>query len=107
MKTPKNFAAGSSNKDSERENEHVSENDAQNIDEIQKEGKLTEEDFEALGPEDLSMDMGEDEQLKHRTHPVDFSGGDLDVPGAELDDLDEEMGSEDEENNSYSLGDND
>lgn len=32
---------------------------------------------------------------------------DLDVPGAELDDEGEDIGSEDEANNSYSLGDND
>lgn len=34
-------------------------------------------------------------------------GSDLDVPGAELDDKDEDIGEEDEENNFYSLGDND
>jgi hypothetical protein len=66
---------------------------------------LTHEDIEALGPVNLSMDGGEDEQLlKHRIHPVDFSGRDLDVPGAELDDKSESLGTEDEENNSYSLG---
>ena len=62
------------------------------------------EDLEALGPKDLSMDMGDDESLKHRDRPVDFVGSDLDVPGSELDDADEEIGREDEENNSYSLG---
>ena len=31
-------------------------------------------------------------------------GEGLDIPGAELDDLDEEIGEEDEENNYYSLG---
>jgi hypothetical protein len=31
-------------------------------------------------------------------------GSDLDVPGAELDDEEEKIGSEDEENNYYSLG---
>ena len=30
--------------------------------------------------------------------------GDLDVPGSELDDEEEKIGSEDEENNSYSIG---
>jgi hypothetical protein len=65
---------------------------------------VTREDLEALGPEDLSMDMGDDEQLKHRVRPVDFSGEDLDTPGTELDDDQEEVGSEDEENNNYSLG---
>jgi hypothetical protein len=31
-------------------------------------------------------------------------GDDLDIPGTELDDLNEEIGEEDEENNYYSLG---
>lgn len=34
----------------------------------------------------------------------DKSGGDLDIPGTELDDEQESVGNEDEENNSYSLG---
>jgi len=34
----------------------------------------------------------------------DFSGDDLDVPGAEMDDIQESIGSEDEENNYYSIG---
>jgi len=34
----------------------------------------------------------------------DVSGIDIDVPGSELDDAQEEIGSEDEENNLYSLG---
>jgi hypothetical protein len=68
------------------------------------ESDVTEEDIQALGPKDLSMDMGDDEQLKHRTRRVDFSGDDLDIPGADLDNESEEIGSEDEENNGYSLG---
>jgi hypothetical protein len=68
------------------------------------EADVNEEDLEALGPRDLSMDGGDDEDLKHRVHPVDFSGKDLDVPGAELDDREEALGSEDEENNPYSIG---
>lgn len=65
---------------------------------------VTSEDLEALGPEDLSLDMGADEELKHRSRPVDFTGKDLDVPGSELDDAAESVGSEDEENNGYSIG---
>ena len=65
---------------------------------------LTKEDYEALGPRDLSMDGGDDEQLKHRVWPVDFAARDIDVPGSELDDRNEMIGAEDEENNSYSLG---
>jgi len=69
------------------------------------ESDVTAEDLQALGPKDLSMDMGEDEQLlKNRVWPVDMAGSDLDIPGAELDDANEAIGSEDEENNSYSLG---
>ena len=69
------------------------------------ESDVTEEDIQALGPKDLSMDMGEDERLlKNRVWPVDMVGSDLDVPGSELDDENESIGSEDEENNNYSLG---
>jgi hypothetical protein len=69
------------------------------------ESDVTPEDLEALGPKDLSMDMGEDEELlKNRVWPVDMAGSDLDIPGTELDDDKESIGSEDEENNSYSLG---
>jgi hypothetical protein len=79
--------------------------DEDNIDrQDQNDSDVTDEDMQALGPKDLSMDMGEDEQLKNRVWPVDMAGGDLDVPGSELDDANEEIGSEDEENNSYSLG---
>lgn len=49
---------------------------------IDKPGKMNEKDFEE-----------------------DMTGEDLDIPGAELDDNQEEIGSEDEENNYYSLGD--
>jgi len=50
------------------------------------ESDVTNEDLEALGPKDLSMDMGDDEKLlKNRVWPVDMAGEDLDIPGAELD----------------------
>jgi hypothetical protein len=69
------------------------------------ESDVTKEDLEALGPKDLSMDMGDDENiLKNRVWPVDMAGEDLDIPGSELDDQNEAIGSEDEENNSYSIG---
>jgi hypothetical protein len=66
---------------------------------------VTKEDLQALGPKDLSMDMGDDEELKHRQRPVDFAGKNLDVPGSEADDAQEDIGSEDEENNVYSQAD--
>jgi len=64
---------------------------------------LTKDDFQALASEELHG-MGDDEILANRTWPVDFSGDDLDVPGSEEDDAQEAVGSEDEENNSYSIG---
>lgn len=72
--------------------------------ELAREAKVTKEDLKALGPKDanLSHDGGEDEQLIERKRKVDFSGDELDVPGSELDDEQERIGSEDEENNHYS-----
>ena len=56
--------------------------------------------------DELSMDLGDDESLRQRLYPVDMEAKDLVVPGAELDDVQEEIGSEDEENNFYSRSDN-
>jgi hypothetical protein len=42
--------------------------------------------------------------MNERDFEDNLSGNDLDVPGSELDDLQEKVGSEDEENNYYSLG---
>jgi len=67
------------------------------------ESDLTREDYESLGPRDLSLDGGDDEQLKQRTWPVDFAARDLDVPSPDekrIDALDQG----DEENDHYSLG---
>ena len=64
-----------------------------------------------------SMATGEDEQLNTATldntddegellnEKVNRSGTELDVPGSEEDDANEKIGEEDEENNSYSLSD--
>lgn len=49
--------------------------------------------------EDLS-----DKELNELDFEDDMTGGDLDVPGTELDDEQEDIGSEDEENNIYSQG---
>lgn len=42
--------------------------------------------------------------LNEKNFDEDQTGEDLDVPGSELDDQQENIGSEDEENNYYSLG---
>lgn len=43
-------------------------------------------------------------KLNEKNFEEDMSGGDLDIPGSELDDAQEAIGSEDEENNHYSIG---
>jgi hypothetical protein len=44
------------------------------------------------------------DELTEKPLPVMLPANDLDVPGSELDDEQENIGSEDEENNYYSLG---
>ncbi|WP_339706738.1 hypothetical protein [Algoriphagus aquimarinus] len=60
-----------------------------------------------INPEDTSrkktrMDL--ENSSNEKSFEDDMSGDDLDVPGSELDDQQESVGSEDEENNYYSLG---
>jgi len=59
-----------------------------------------------INPEDISdIKNPEVEGVKNEIDVMgDYSGNDLDVPGSELDDAQEAIGSEDEENNLYSLG---
>jgi hypothetical protein len=64
---------------------------------------LTKDDFQALASDEIES-TGDDEVLANRPWPVDFAGEDLDIPGSEDDDAQEMLGSEDEENNSYSIG---
>lgn len=60
-----------------------------------------------INPEDISkIKENETMDFKNRNNlSQDYSGNDLDVPGVELDDNQELIGSEDEENNLYSTGD--
>ena len=65
-----------------------------------------------INPEDVSnvKDSGANNKSRIRSEndfDDDESGSDLDVPGSELDDEQEFVGSEDEENNYYSLGSDD
>lgn len=62
---------------------------------------------ENIDPENiLKSKTGNDmnETMNEKDFADDVSGSDLDVPGSELDDQQEKIGSEDEENNYYSLG---
>ncbi|MEO5674506.1 MAG: hypothetical protein ABIQ74_07650 [Chitinophagales bacterium] len=80
----------------------VIENEEEDIE--VSEADITKEDLLALGSNELNSDRGDDEQLKDRLYPVDMTGENLDIPGAELDDANENIGEEDEENNNYSIG---
>ena len=67
---------------------------------------INEED---INPEDISKKKESNENdttgaNNEKDFTDDVSGSDLDIPGAELDDKQEIVGSEDEENNLYSLG---
>lgn len=60
-----------------------------------------------LNPERLTQRKAPNEKAgtkNEKSFEDDKSGDDLDVPGSELDDQQESVGSEDEENNYYSLG---
>ncbi len=59
-----------------------------------------------INPEDVSKIKAPNSNNALRRKRLDNepSENDLDIPGSELDDLQEDIGSEDEENNYYSLG---
>ena len=62
-----------------------------------------------VDPEDITKIKAPDSKDKkgaknEKDFKEDMSGDDLDVPGSELDDQQEIIGSEDEENNYYSIG---
>ena len=62
-----------------------------------------------IDPEDISkkkaiVEIDNTNELNEKDFEKDQTGEDLDIPGTELDDKQEEVGSEDEENNYYSIG---
>lgn len=64
-------------------------------------------ELKSLDPDDLSKTKTPNEKsgtANEKSFEQDMSGDDLDIPGSELDDQQERIGSEDEENNYYSLG---
>lgn len=66
------------------------------------------EEESEINPEDISKTKSFQSSNAIRQEALDkkhiLSGKDLDVPGSELDDVQEAIGNEDEENNYYSLG---
>lgn len=72
---------------------------------------IYENDFEEedINLEDTSekktpIEIDNRNPLNEKDFEDDVSGGNLDIPGSELDDEQENIGSEDEENNGYSIG---
>jgi len=60
-----------------------------------------------INPENIGESKITDEIIVTGNDPLEMepqSGSDLDIPGAELDDQNEAIGTEDEENNYYSIG---
>ena len=62
-----------------------------------------------IDPEDISkkkapVEINKISELNQKDFDEDMSGSDLDIPGSEFDDEFENVGSEDEENNHYSIG---
>ena len=88
-------------------NDNTIEEKEANVSELEK--SLLQDTSESMASENdiarkqIMLD-NTDEDGEPLNVQVDYSGNDLDVPGAELDDEQEKIGSEDEENNSYSLG---
>lgn len=72
---------------------------------IYRQGKK-EEDIDPSDPSKMKQTI--DPSIANERNELDFetvkTGKDLDVPGSELDDDLENVGSEDEENNYYSIG---
>lgn len=64
-----------------------------------KEDKVSPDDISKVKEENLKPN-----QWNEKSFEEDKSGDDLDIPGSDLDDNSEDIGSEDEENNYYSLG---
>jgi hypothetical protein len=67
------------------------------------------EEEKDINPEDISVNKALNQKgTTGKNNEKDFvndkSGNDLDIPGSDLDDIQENIGSEDEENNYYSLG---
>lgn len=103
------------------DNDEGDEDDELDItdDSVSEDSDVTPDEITALDRTAENMDTDDNENLyrselddtdfdgEKLNEDINVSGDDLDVPGSEDDDADEEIGEEDEENNSYSMGDND
>ncbi|QOG04026.1 hypothetical protein [Flavobacterium sp. MDT1-60] len=81
------------------------ERNLENLDYPANEDIYNQEDkLEDIDPEDISGERAINPDNHEWKQNSDKIGNDLDIPGSELDDEQEEIGSEDEENNFYSKG---
>ncbi len=75
---------------------------------IKNSSNVSDQEKDLLGerPKNLRTDGGDDIQLNknHRSHPVDFEGKDLDIPGRSLPEDRSKKELKDEENQLYSQG---
>lgn len=101
----KNFVMENNEPTEKKDNTDVSAEERALIDESQRQSDI---------PDDIRLEKAELDNadkdgtpLNEKSMADDVSGRDLDVPGSELDDANEKIGSEDEENNSYSQADTD
>jgi len=63
-----------------------------------------ESEIDPEDPDRKKIPNDSTEAMNELDFTQDVSGSDLDIPGSELDDDQEAIGSEDEENNHYSIG---
>ncbi|MGO4817678.1 hypothetical protein [Flavobacterium sp. W22_SRS_FP1] len=68
---------------------------------LHKEGEINPAD---ISKKKIPLEVNNLSKLNEKDFEEDMAGGDLDIPGSELDDAMEGLGSEDEENNHYSIG---
>ncbi|MDQ6472329.1 hypothetical protein RB619_16905 [Flavobacterium sp. LHD-80] len=95
-----------SSEDKNTANEDQIERNLENLDYPASEDIFNQEDkLEDIDPDEISNEKTIDQNNHEWKQNSDKLGEDLDVPGAELDDHQEEIGSEDEENNFYSESD--
>jgi hypothetical protein len=91
---------------SEEANENEIERNLENLDYPANEDIYNQEDkLEDVDPEEISGERTLNPDHHEWKQNSDKTGNDLDIPGSELDDQQEEIGSEDEENNFYSESD--
>ena len=94
------------------DSEFIMDTDSNVTTEEKKDLEIADEDMPTKDEQNLrqsSLDNTDEEgdDLNEQGFGKSISGSDLDVPGSEEDDANEEIGEEDEENNPYSMGDND